>query len=202
MNKISFFLLVTLLFFNSIGKSQTNSIDIQVAVDYDARLFLTNTQKITFNRLYPKFDKKLVIADWEWSDVDPIALFDEDENRVRRRENFLFELNPYLLRGHEPNLEQDAFKILIENQIIGSEVLIDRYNAKILIYYTSVYDKLDNNGLRSLLEKISELGLNWAQTGGDNLYMYNGNILMGRYKSGFVSIPNMNIDKPNPKIMN
>ncbi len=49
------------------------------------------------------------------------------------------------------------------------------------------------------MEKISTLGLGWSETGGNNLYIYNGIILLGKYKSGYVSIVNTKIDNPFSK---
>ena len=77
--------------------------------------------------------------------------------------------------------------------------MIDKSNAKIRFLYTVKYENFSPSEMYSLLEKISDLGLDWAQAGGDNLYIYNGNILLGKYKSGYVSIAKLNIDKPNKK---
>src|SRR2546425_11469015 len=49
--------------------------------DYDARIFLSRTQKITFKRLYPDFDEPRAEKNWEWKDIDPLGLYSAEENR-------------------------------------------------------------------------------------------------------------------------
>jgi len=67
-------------------------------------------------------------------------------------------------------------------------------DIKISIPYTNNYENIKI--YKNLLEKLASLGLQWSQIGGNNLYIYNGNILIGKYKSGFVTITNFNIDRP------
>ncbi len=179
------------------GYSQFDSLDLKESINYDARFFLTQTQIVSFNKLYSDFDSIKVEKNWEWIDVDPLGVFSQEENRAKRRELFLFEHNPYLMRDNEPSVEQVAYKILIEKRISESKIFIDNYNAKICFPFTNKYEKFSLGGLHSLLEKLSELGFEWAQAGGTNLYIYNGNILLGKYKSGYVSFANLNIDRPN-----
>ena len=62
--------------------------------EYDARTFLTETERIAFKRIYPKFDEQRAEKYWEWKDVDPLGFFRVEENRRRRREAFLFDLSP------------------------------------------------------------------------------------------------------------
>ncbi|MEJ6693407.1 MAG: hypothetical protein QNL00_07435 [Saprospiraceae bacterium] len=197
--KIVNLIVITCLTIN--GYSQIDSLKLKEEIDYDARLFMTRTQINSFNKLYPDFDSSKVEKDWEWKDVDPLGFFSKDENRFNRRELFLFEHNPYSIKDNNLTNEHIAFKILIEKQIDDSEVLIDKSNAKIRFLYTGKYEDFRPSGMYSLLEKISDLGLDWAQAGGDNLYIYNGNILLGKYKSGYVSIAKLNIDKPNKKYL-
>lgn len=195
--RLVYLIAITCLTIN--GYSQIDSLNLKEGIDYDARLFMTKTQIYSFNKLYPEFDSSKVEKDWEWKDVDPLGFFSNDENRFNRRELFLFEHNPNSIKDNNPIKEQIAFKILIEKQIDNSEILIDKSNAKIRFLYTVKYENFSPSEMYSLLEKISDLGLDWAQAGGDNLYIYNGNILLGKYKSGYVSIAKLNIDKPNKK---
>lgn len=191
--------LLSLLCLTGFGYSQIDTVELEQGVDYDARFFLTMTQKQSFNKIFPDFDSVSVEKDWEWKDVDPIALFSPNENRAIRRAIFLFEHNPFSINENNYSLEQVAYKVLIENQIHGCKILIDKNNAKIWFPYTSNYEDFSPRGYYSLLEKISDLGLQWAQAGGDNLYLYNGEILLGKFKSGYVSVAKLLIDKPNVK---
>jgi hypothetical protein len=181
--------------------SQIDSLELKEGIDYDARLFLTETQVHSFNKIYTDFDSVKVVKNWEWKDVDPLGFFSPEENRAKRRELFLFEQNPFLIGEEKPNVEKLAYKLLIERRIEDSKILIDNSTVKIIFPYTSLYENFKFKGIYNLLEKISELGLEWAQTGGLNLYIYNGNILLGKYKSGYVSLACLNIDKPNKKYL-
>jgi len=62
-------------------KSQMDTSGIELDHSYDARKFLSTTQVNLFNKLYPDFGEKKLEKDWEWKDVDPIALFTPEENR-------------------------------------------------------------------------------------------------------------------------
>ena len=90
---------------------------------------------------------------------------------------------------------------MIAKRIENAVILIDNSNVKIIIPYTPSYENLEYKKKYNLFEKISELGLEWAQTGGKNLYIYNGCILLGKYKTGYVSLADFNIDKPNKMYM-
>ena len=173
---------------------QSKADNYLIETNYDARLFLTKTQIISFNRLYPEFDSLKAFKNWEWKDVDPLGLFSPEQNRRRRRELFLFEYTSMAIDSASATAEELAFKLLVSQRIEGAEILLDNSNIKILSPYTTSYEK--NLPLRSLLEKLADLGLQWGQTGGHNLYIYNGNILLGKYKSGYVSLTDLNIDKP------
>ena len=187
---------LTLLFLTTASCiSQNKSIKYFAGTNYDARLFLTKTQITSFNRLYPEFDSSKAVKKWEWKDVDPLGLFTPEQNRARRRELFLFEYTPTSIENTNPTTEQDAFKILVAQRIDGAEIFIDNSNIKIISPYTDSYEK--DLPIASFLEKLADFGLQWGQAGGHNLYIYNGNILMGKYKSGYVSSCDLNIDKPN-----
>jgi hypothetical protein len=175
--------------------SQSNSTKFSNGLDYDARIFLTHTQITSFNKLYPEFDSAKAIKNWEWKDVDPLGLFMPEQNRARRRKLFLFEHNPQVIGTESPTNEQLALKFLFTQQIKGAEIIQDNSNIKIISPYTTSYEK--DLPLKNLLEKVSDLGLQWGQAGGQNLYIYNGDILLGKFKSGFVSLTDINIDKPN-----
>ena len=177
--------------------SQIDLLDLKEGVDYDARFFLTNTQINTFNSRYPDFDSIKVEKIWEWKDVDPLELFTPEENRAKRREIFLFELNPYVVGEKKTTIDQVAYKIRVETQVENSEIFIDNSTMKIILPYTIYYEGLKLKQIHNLLEKISVLGLEWALTGADNLYIYNGNILLGRYLSGYVSLAKLQLDSPN-----
>ena len=173
---------------------------IQHGTLYDARPFLTNTQKNTFKTLYPDFDQQPVQKDWKWADVDPLGLFTPTENRARRRENFLFEYSSDAISpgANRANVGQLEFKGLIGTQIKGAKLHVDRRTAKISAPYTEDYES--SFPACNLLEKLAELGLQWAQVGGQNLYVYNGTIFLGSYKSGWVSVANHEIDDPPLKL--
>lgn len=171
--------------------------NVSTGIIYDARMFLTKTQRISFNKVYPNFDSAKVIKEWEWKDVDPLGLFTPEENRERRRQLFLFEYDPKAIGTETPTTEQLALKIIVTQRIKGAEILFDNSNIKIISLYTTSYEK--ELPLKNLLEKLADLGLQWGQAGGQNLYIYNGNILLGKYKSGYVSLSDLNIDKPFKK---
>jgi hypothetical protein len=184
----AFFLLTSTSF------CQTKSVNVSIGIIYDARMFLSKTQTVSFNKLYPDFDSVKVVQQWEWKDVDPLGLFTPEQNKERRRELFLFEYNPKIVGTESPTTEQLAFKIVVTQRIEGAEILLDNSNIKIISSYTTFYEK--DLPIKSLLEKLADLGFEWRQTGGQNLYIYNGNILLGKYKSGYVSLSDLNIDKP------
>ena len=187
-------LFAALLLWTTFSFSQTTSTKFATGTSYDARLFLSKTQKVAFNRLYTYFDSANAIKDWEWKDVDPLGLFTPQQNRAKRRELFLFEYDPKTIGTKNPTTEQLAFKLLVTQRIEGAEILIDNSNIKIISPYTTSYEK--NLPIGSLLEKLADLGLQWGQAGGQNLYIYNGSILIGTYKSGYVSSTDLNIDRP------
>ena len=176
---------------------QTKSVNVSTGIIYDARMFLSKTQTVSFNKLYPDFDSAKAIKEWEWKDVDPLGLFTPEQNRERRRQLFLFEYDPKTIGTETPTTEQLALKIIVTQRIEGAEILFDNSNIKIISPYTTSYEK--DLPLKSLLEKLADIGLQWGQTGGQNLYIYNGNILLGKYKSGYVSLSDLNIDKPFKK---
>jgi hypothetical protein len=187
-------LFALLLLWTTFCFSQTKLTKFVTGTNYDARLFLSKTQTVAFNRLYTDFESTKAIKDWEWKDVDPLGLFTPEQNRVRRRELFLFEYDSKTIGTETPTTEQLAFKLLVAQRIEGAEILIDKSNIKILSPYTTSYEK--NLPIGSLLEKLADLGLQWGQAGGQNLYIYNGSILIGKYKSGYVSSTDLNIDRP------
>lgn len=164
--------------------------------EYDARTFLTETERIAFNRLYPAFDEQRVEKNWEWRDVDPLGFFSVEDNRRRRREAFLFDLSASEMnnKNDPPTVEQDAFRTVISTEIKISNILIDRRVVKIILPYSKDYEV--NFPVCNFLEKMASLGLRWAHVGGSSLYLYNGTILLGKYKSGMAHLANLHIDKP------
>lgn len=167
---------------------------------YDARIFLSRSQKVKFKRLYPDFDESRAEKNWEYKDVDPLALFSAEENRARRRELFLYEYSPSARNPseREPTREQLAFRAILSIQFEGAGILMSNATLKMSVPYTEQYEpkKLPS---RSLLEKLAQLGLEWTQLGGKNLYVYNGKILMAKYKSGYVSLADLDIDRPTER---
>jgi hypothetical protein len=165
-------------------------------VGYDARLFLSDTDRITFNKQFPAFDKPKLEKDWEWKDVDPLALFSPDEDRRTRRELFLFELSPSIAEPHDatPSEAERAFRTVVESEFRAQNIIQTRRTLKISFPYTSNYETPAIN--RNLLERTASTGLQWAQVGGQNLYLYNGDILLSKFKSGFVYLADTNIDRP------
>lgn len=164
--------------------------------EYDARYFLTETERNSFNRIYPQFDEQRVEKNWEWKDIDPHGFFSADENRKRRREMFLFDLTPSAMnpKNDPPTVDQEAFRLVVSKDVMADEILIDRRVAKIIVPYTKNYD--DKFPICRFLEKLTSLGLRWAQVGGTTLYLYNGAVLLGSYNSGTVRLANLTIDKP------
>jgi len=167
-------------------------------VDYDARQFLSKVDIIAFNRAFPNFDEKRTVKDWEWKDVDPLGLYTPAQNRQTRRDIFLFELTPQNLQDHAgtPNSDQMAFKQVLEKESPGIEVLLTTHTAKILSHFTESYETNDTSFRESLLMKTASWGLRWSQVGGKSLYIYNGNVLISRFKDGYVSLPLSDIDHP------
>jgi hypothetical protein len=170
-------------------------------IDYDARRFLSNIEVVDFNRVYPKFDEERTEKNWEWKDVDPLGLFTPAENRQRRRDIFVFEITPKALleTDGKPSPEQDAYKKVIEVETPGIIVLISHQTAKILSPYSDKYEKDDQTFRESLLTRTAIWGLRWAQVGGANLYVYNGNVLISRFSQGYVALPSLVVDNPFSK---
>ena len=172
---------------------------------YDARLFLSKTEINLFNRLYPKFDEKRLEKEWEWKDVDPLELFTPAENRKRRRELFLYEYSPNALLPFEkePNQNQLAFMAVLKNRFPGTEFLMTSKTVKIISLYEPNYDDLTTLRKtepriphpKNILELSAQLGLQWSNFNGSFLYIYNGPILMSKFKSGYVSLAFPNIDR-------
>ncbi|CAA7195562.1 hypothetical protein [Chryseobacterium potabilaquae] len=183
-----------LMFLVTLAYSQNKESKYFVGKSYDARMFLTNTQKVTFNKIFSDFATTAVNKNNKWNDVDPIKIFTVAENRLNRRNLFLYEYNPEEIGNSKPTEQQIVFKSILEKNIKNSVVLLDSNDIKISFPYTESYEKI--NMQKILLEKLSYLGLQWSQLEGDNLYIYNGNILIGKYKSGYVSLTNLIIDKP------
>lgn len=167
----------------------------QIGVRYDARQFLSVTERNTFRKLYPQFDKPRVEKNWKWKDVDPLGIYSPEENRRRRRELFLFEYSSVAPPDEDlPTEEQQALEPILRKQLSDATVLMGRNTIKIVVPYTERYEgKIPS---RNLIEKTARLGLQWAELGGVNLYIYNGPVLMSRYKSGYVSLADRDIDQP------
>lgn len=173
---------------------------------YEARLFLSKTEINLFNRLYSNCDEKRLEKDWEWKDVDPLALFAPAENRKRRRELFLYEYSPNTLlpTEKEPTQNQLAFMTVLKNRFPEAEFLMTSKTVKIISRYEPSYDDLPT--LRkadlnipppmNILELTADLGLQWSNFNGSSLYIYNGPILISKFKSGYVSLAFPNIDRP------
>lgn len=201
MNLSTLLLLATLIIFNhAIAFEGCTDEMIYVGVDYDSRPFLTITQKSSFKKIYPEFDEEKPHKKWKYKDVDPLGFFSSSENRTRRRNKFLFEYSPDLIRKKSEGITaaQRGFKDLLNAQIQGVIISLDKQNIKIVSPYTEDYE--NNFPACNFLEKLATLGLQWAQAGGHNLYIYNGSIYLGSYKSGWASIANRNIDKPSLKL--
>ena len=166
-------------------------------VDYDARQFLPKMNVIAFNRIFPNFDEKTVVKDWEWKDVDPLGLFTPAQDRQTRRDIFLFEVTPQNLQDNAgtPNSDQVAFKQVLETESPGIQVLLTAHTAKILSPFTASYETNGVSFRQNLLTRTAGWGLRWSQVGGKSLYIYNGNVLIGRFKDGYVSLPLSDIDR-------
>lgn len=205
------FFLIFLIYFLSgcatIDKTaQKHSKSFESGHSHDARLFLSKTEINLFNRLYLNFDEKRLENDWEWKDVDPLALFTPAENRKRRRELFLYEYSPNVLLPDEkePTQNQLAFMTVLKNRFPEAEFLMTSKTVKIISRYEPSYDDLPT--LRkadhsipppmNILELTADLGLQWSNFNGSSLYIYNGPILMSKFKSGYVSLAFPNIDRP------
>jgi len=161
----------------------------------DGRQFLSSTERNAFRRVYPDFDEPRAVKDWEWKDVDPLGLFAAAENRLRRRTLFLIEYDASAVPAEEePTEEQRAFQVVLEKQFEEPTIIMRRRTVKISVPYTDAYEK--KFPVRNLLEKTARFGLQWAQVGGATLYIYNGAILMSRYRSGYVSLADPHIDRP------
>ena len=185
-----------------------NQIKVEFERAYDSRIFLSTTQVRLFNKFYPQFDEKKLEKDWEWKDVDPLALFTPEENRKRRREMFLYEHSPNTLlpTEGEPTQDQLAFKTVLQTRFPEAVILITSKTVKLVSRYEPSYDDLPTlrnlNKLpdpKSMLELTADLGLQWSIFGGQYLYIYNGPILITRFKSGYVNIADPNIDRPKTK---
>ena len=190
------FTIVSLVIAVSQGSANAQSgPPVRVGVEYDAREFLSATEQIAFRKIYLDFDEPKAIKAWEWADVDPLGLFSAAENRVRRRNLFLYELSPSTIENEEePTAEQIAFKLVIQRQIENSTVVLGKQTVKVRVPYEYSYES--DLPRRNLLERTAKLGLEWAQLGGQNLYIYNGPVLLSRYKSGYVSLALTTVDQP------
>lgn len=167
----------------------------RTGVEYAATQFLSSTECNAFKRVYPDFDEPRAVRDWEWKDVDPLGLFSVADNRLRRRTLFLLEYAVSAVPAEEePTEEQRAFHVVLEKQFEEPTIIMRRRTVKISVPYTDTYEK--KLPVRNLLEKTARFGLQWAQVGGTNLYIYNGAILMSRYRSGYVSLAHPDIDRP------
>ncbi len=183
-----------------------NTKNLEPGYSYDARLFLSETEINLFNRLFPNFDNERLEKEWEWKDVDPIALFSPEENRKRRREIFLYEYsaNNLLPTEKEPTKNQLAFLTVLKTRFPEAEFLMTSKTVKIISRYESSYDDLPtlrqaNLSIplsKNILELTADLGLQWSNFNGLSLYIYNGKILMSKFKSGFVSLAFPDIDRP------
>ena len=125
----------------SVSFCQTKSANVSTDIIYDARIFLSKTQTVSFNKLYRDFDSIKAITKWEWKDVDPLGIFTPEQNRERRRVLFLFEYDPKNIGPEAPSTEQLAFKLIITDRIKGAEILLDNSNIKIISPYTTSYEK-------------------------------------------------------------
>jgi hypothetical protein len=176
--------------------------------EYDARVFLTTTQREVFSQIYPEFDEKKAEKDWEWKDVDPIGLFSPAENRRRRREHFFYEYTAQMLLDTEGEAHDDqlVFKKYVNMRIPEALVLMTSKTVKLIIRYEPSYEDLPTlrkkelsiPPARNLLRLTADLGVQWARLGGATLYIYNGPILMSKYTSGYVSLAYPNFDRPPP----
>ena len=164
-------------------------------IEYDSRGFLSPTERNAFKRVYPDFDEPRAVRDWEWKDVDPLSLFSAAENRLSRRTLFLLEYDVSAIPVEdEPTEEQQAFQVVLEKQFEQPTITMRCLTVKISVPYTDAYEK--KLPVRNLLEKTARFGLQWAQVGGASVYIYNGAILMSRYRSGYVSLADPQIDRP------
>jgi hypothetical protein len=127
-------------------------------VDYDARQFLSKNDVVAFNRVFPDFDEKPVVKDWEWKDVDPLGLFTPAQNRQTRRDLFLFELTPQNLQDNAgtPNSDQIAFKQVIEREYPGFQVLLTAHTVKMLWPFTTKYETNDASFRQNLLRPLQK----------------------------------------------
>jgi len=173
---------------------------------YDARMFLTSTQRELFSQVYPDFDEKKLEKDWEWKDVDPIGLFSPSDNRRRRREQFIYEYSPSVLLDTEgePNEDQLTFMKQLQKRFPEATVLMTSKTVKLISRYEPSYEDLETprkKGTsvppsRNLLKLTADLGVQWARLGGSSFYIYNGSILMSKFFSGHVSLAHPNFDRP------
>ena len=196
MNRLIIFTAICIFSFPTIALAACQDRAYRSGYEYDARTFLTETERIAFNRIYPEFDEQRVEKSWEWKDVDPLGFFSVEDNRRRRREAFLFDLSPSEMnpKNDPPTVDQEAFRIVVSNEVRVSSILMDRRIVKIVTPYTKDYEA--NFPVCNFLEKLASLGLRWAQVGGTSLYLYNGAILMGTYKSGTARLASVHLDKP------
>jgi hypothetical protein len=103
-------------------------------VDYDARQFLSSTERNAFKRVYPDFDELRAEKDWEWKDIDPLGLLSAAENRLRRRELFLLEYDVSAVPAEEePTEEQRAFQVVLEKQFEQATIIMGRHPVKISV---------------------------------------------------------------------
>lgn len=168
------------------------------ANECDARLFLSETEIVAFNTLYPKFDEdeRPVEPGWAWMDVDPAAILTVAENRLHRREQFLFDYVASAMKDTGPPTEaQAALRLVLETQHSGAAVLLSSTTLKLIVPYTQLYDD-EPPDPASLLEKVARIGLQWGQVGGIDCLLYNGPILLARYRAGYVGLADPQIDRP------
>jgi hypothetical protein len=179
-----------------VGTNTNNSPKLNV--DYDARQFLSKGDVIAFNHIFPDFDEKPPEKNWEWKDVDPLGLYTPAQNRQTRRDIFLFEVTPKNLQDNAgtPNSDQIAFEQVLKKESPSVKVLLTAQTAKILSPFTEKYETNGPIFREKLLMKTASWGLRWSQVGGKSLYIYNGNILISRFKYGYVSLPSSDIDRP------
>ena len=191
---ILLFLFVFFICFVSKSQKPKSYTQYSTEVYYDCRLFLSSSESIALKKIYTNIDDDIETKNWEWNDVDPLALFTPDENRLERKKRFLFDNDSSAIENSTPSDEQIKFSQSINENISNSNTLIDKSNLKIVLQYTFSYE--DSLPIENLLKKLSELGLQWSEVGGHNLYIYNGSILIGIYKNGKVAVSDVNIDKP------
>lgn len=207
-SKINLILIILLfiLTFNSNCYNANNIsrtlIEYEFSIKYDARLFLTEEQRILFNSFFPRFNSNVKYDEWEWQDVDPLKLLTPEENRFRRREHFLFEITPQKLPNFDnsPTQNQIVFGNNLKKIISNSDIFMTDNTIKINLKFDPKYDIYFNkyylsNQAPNILKLTATLGLEWIKIGGTSLYFYNGSILISKFYVGYVILVNQLIDK-------